>query len=273
MVGLLLRLLVVAGGLDRSRQRAAVVDLDYDVVWCAAENMKSADLLARVFPLGATLREPESEETIEHVAGCFTHGKWTFVAAPDDRFDVATAFPDRTVLKLHCDATNSWSTLEQWKGGELTWSVYGAADDDYVRVEGDGLVGQDELLDATVECETVPLAIARNLTGYDTSRRPKGLQIVVTTLPRELRLPGGKVTSQPAWEELREALANVLATESAWLTLVVGEGGAARRMTVRHGFGELTVDIDNRVLRPQALEVEEWVRAFASTGEPPAAFE
>lgn len=148
-----------------------LVDLDYDVVWCAVENMKPADLIARVFP-GATLRAAGPEETLEHAVGCFTHGKWTFVAAPNDRFEVATLFPNRAVLKLHCDATNSWSILEQWKGGELTWSVYGAADDDYVRVEGDGLVGQDERLDATVECETVPLAIARNLTGYDTSRRP-----------------------------------------------------------------------------------------------------
>ncbi|HPH64897.1 MAG TPA: hypothetical protein PLF40_04100 [Kofleriaceae bacterium] len=104
-------------------------------------------------------------------------------------------------LHLERDELNAWSTVSAWRGGEMLWSVYGSADDEYLRVHdnNDTIPAQiADLLSTDHDFEEVPVQIAKLLTGFciDDDPAPTGLVIAFNTAVSPV--PGPAADAIPA---------------------------------------------------------------------------
>jgi hypothetical protein len=237
------------------------MDLEHDIYWCAVKGLPTPDdALTQVFGPNTSLRKPGSLDSIRgtvdecdhferRTSTFFTKGDWTFFVAPKHIFKVETMLPDREVVELSCDSTNSWSNLAHWMHGAIDWSVYGAMGEDHVRVEGEVPAAVRHFTYVTENCEQAPIHVGNAITGFrhDKHERPRGFQIVQP--PRELILPGNQRVEGPSLARVEAAVASFAGEPGTCLMLKIGEGTAVTTMKASVADGRIRIESLGRARR------------------------
>lgn len=239
-----------------------------DLYWCAVKGASPSELVARLFPSGSRLRT-SSERPVGRCTGAVVIGDWTFIAAPAD-FHAETKIVDREVLILTVDGRNQWASIACRLGAATRWVVHGAAEADCVYADGMLPDRIDDLVDAVVDCEEVPILVGERLTGFRHDREPDHWQVVDVAPARDLRLPG-KVIEQAPWDQVKAALDHVLATKTAWLAIAIEKHDVPHTLRARHAFdGSLTLELDGVTRRLDTTEFVRGVRSYFDRGELPS---
>ena len=219
--------------------------LDTDVCWCAVRDCgPAATLVARLYGPRASVRAPSPNDSLEgdEPRGYFVKGAWTFFVAPSEIFDPSKQFGGHEVLHLRHVARFSWASIEHYVHGVCDWSIYGAEDDDYVRVEGEPPPKVGRYLGAKTDLMTVAVKVGGALLGFrhDKQRRPEGLHVIELAPVRHL-LVAGAASDDPTLDDVRAAL-----RADQPVTLVVGEGEGAKTMLATFEGGQPRVEMHAR---------------------------
>lgn len=144
-------------------------------VWWAVRDQPVDELIAAVLTPEGLVRDPrfyDDTSLDEDVVLCLVlRSGWTVVVVPegdDNELAPILQVRGRDVVHAYRDDDNQWSTLNGYRDGVECWTVYGAAEDDYMRIGGTGPLppALDDLSDATDSCDEVVLDMSRALLGF-----------------------------------------------------------------------------------------------------------
>lgn len=221
------------------------MSLDNDLFWCAVRECSPPEtLVSRLYGPRASVRVASREDSLDapEARGYFQKGPWTFFVAPSEIFDPAKHFPHHDVFYLRHVASSSWASLEHSINGVHDWTIYGADDDEYVRVEGAPPPKAMRFVAATKDVSHVAVKVGKALLGFrhDQKPPPAGLHVIEMARVRKLVVDG--VTSDdPSLEDVHAALRAGLP-----VTLVVGEGVGVKSMLATFDGGKPRVAMHAR---------------------------
>jgi hypothetical protein len=221
------------------------VSLDNDFYWCAVRDCEPPEtLISRLYGPRASVRVPSGEDSLEDIESraYFQKGSWTFFVAPSEIFDPERHFPVHEVLYLRHAAGFSWASIEHYTNGTCDWSIYGAEEDDHVRVDGEPPPKAKRYLAATSDLTSVAVKVGKALLGFrhDNDVRPDGFHVIDMAPVRRL-VVAGVTTDDPTLDDVHAGL-----RARQPVTLVVGEGDRAKAMLATFEGGQPSVEMHAR---------------------------